>query len=166
MADGGVPAATAGLLGAVVFLMNAPGNLLGAYLLHRGVALRVLIPAASVGMAVAVWGVLDPGSPPALRVVAAMVFSFSAGPVPSTLFAAVAAVSAGTDSAGAAIGLVTQGSGAGQLLGPPLVVAVGVAAAPGAAQSAVLVCLAGLVTVAAVVLPRGERIRRREGHSG
>jgi hypothetical protein len=45
------------------------------------------------------------------------------------------------------------------LLGPPLVVAVGTAVAAGAAQSAVLVCLAGLVAVGAVVLPRGERIR-------
>jgi hypothetical protein len=68
-------------------------------------------------------------------------------------------VSAGTDSAGAAIGLLTQGSAVGQLLGPPVVVAVGTAVAAGAAQSAVIVCLAGLVAVGAVVLPRGEGIR-------
>jgi cyanate permease len=165
VADAGLPVATAGLLGAVVFLVNAPGNVLGAYLLHRGAPLRWVIPAACAGMAVTVWGVLDPGLPPVLRVASAMAFSFFAGPVPSALFAAVAAVSAGTDSAGAAIGMVTQGSGVGQLLGPPLVVAVGAAAAPGAAQSSVLVCLAGLVAVAAVALPRGERIVPREGHS-
>jgi hypothetical protein len=63
---------------------------------------------------------------------------------------------------------VTQGSAVGQLLGPPLVVAVGAAVAPGAAQSAALVCLAGLVAVGAVALPRGERIgaRSRGGPPG
>ena len=145
--------------GAVVFLANAPGNVLGAYLLHRGAPVRWVICAGCAGMAGSVWGVLDPALPLVLRVASAIGFSFIAGLVPSALFAGLAAVSAGTDSAGAAIGLVTQGSGVGQLLGPPLVVAVGVAVAPGAAQSALLVCLAGLVAIGAVVLPRGERIR-------
>jgi cyanate permease len=153
----GLSVAAAGLVGAVVFLVNAPANLLGAYLLHRGAPLRWMILTGSAGMAVTVWGVLDPALSLDLRVASAIAFSFLAGLVPSALFAGLAAVSAGTDSAGAAIGLVTQGSGVGQLLGPPLVVAVGTAVAPGAAQSAVLVCLAGLVAVGAVLLSRGGR---------
>ncbi len=159
VADEGLSVAAAGLLGAVVFLVNAPGNLLGAYLLHRGAPLRWVIPAGCAGMALTVWGVLDPALPLVVRVGSAMAFSLVAGLVPSALFAGLAAVSAGTESAGAAIGLVTQGSGVGQLLGPPLVVAVGTAVAPGGAQSALLVCLAGLAATGAVVLPRGERTR-------
>jgi cyanate permease len=159
VADEGLSVAAAGLVGAVVFLVNAPGNLLGAYLLHRGAPLRWVIPAGCAGMAATVWGVLDPALPPDVRIVSAIAFSFLAGLVPSALFAGLAAVSAGTASAGAALGLVTQGSGVGQLLGPPLVVAVGSALAPGAAQSALLVCFAGLVAVGAVVLPRAGRIR-------
>nr|WP_239520364.1 MFS transporter [Blastococcus saxobsidens] len=158
VADAGLSVAAAGLVGAVVFLVNAPANVLGAYLLHRGAPLRWVIPAGCAGMAVTVWGVLDPALPLGLRIASAMAFSFISGLVPSALFAGLAAVSAGTASAGAAIGLVTQGSGVGQLLGPPLVVAVGTALAPGAAQSAVLVGLAALVAVGAVALPRGERI--------
>jgi cyanate permease len=150
----GLSVAAAGLVGAVVFLMNAPANLLGAYLLHRGARLRWVIIAGCAGMAVTVWGVLDPALPLIPRVASAIAFSFIAGLVPSVLFAGLAAVSAGTDSAGAAIGLVTQGSAVGQLLGPPLVVAVGAAVAPGAAQAALLVCLAGLVAVGAVLLPQ------------
>jgi hypothetical protein len=115
-----------------------------------------VILAGCAGMAVSVWGVLDPTFPLIPRIASAIAFSFLAGLVPSALFAGLAAVSAGTDSAGAAIGLLTQGSAVGQLLGPPLVVAVGTAVAPGAAQSAVLVGLAGLAAVGAVVLPRGE----------
>jgi hypothetical protein len=111
-------------------------------------------------MAASVWGVLDPALPLILRIASAIAFSFVAGLVPSALFAGLAAVSAGTDSAGAAIGLVTQGSAVGQLLGPPLVVAVGTAVAAGAAQSAFLVCLAGLAAGGALVLPRGERTKQ------
>ena len=151
----GLSVAAAGLVGAVVFLANAPGNLLGAYLLHRGAPLRWVILAGCAGMAVTVWGVLIPDLPLVLRVASAIAFSFVAGLIPSALFAALASVSAGTDSAGAAIGLVTQGSGVGQLLGPPLVVAVGAAVAPGAAQAAVLVGLSGLAAVGAVVLSGG-----------
>lgn len=160
LVDGeGLSVAAAGLIGAVVFLVNAPGNLLGAYLLHRGTPVRWVIPAGCAGMAVTVWGVLDPALPLGLRVGSAVAFSFIAGLVPSALFAALAVVSAGTCSAGAAIGLVTQGSAVGQLLGPPVVVAVGTAVGAGAPQSVVLACAAGLVAVGAVVLPRGERIR-------
>ena len=157
--DEGLSVAAAGLVGAVVFLVNAPANLLGAYLLHRGAQPRWVILAGCAGMAVTVWGVLDPASSPGLRIASAIAFSFVAGLVPAVLFAALAAVSGGTGSAGAAIGMVTQGSGVGQLLGPPLVVAVGVAAAPGTAQSAVLVCGTALVAAGAVLLPRSERIR-------
>ncbi len=153
----GLTVATAGLVGAVVFLANAPANVLGAYLLHRGTPLRWVILAGCAGMAVTVWGVLEPTLPLIPRVASAIAFSFLAGLVPSALFAALAGVSAGTDSAGAAIGLLTQGSAVGQLLGPPLVVAVGTALAPGAAQSAVLVGFAGLAAAGAVVLPRGEQ---------
>jgi cyanate permease len=154
----GLSLGAAGLVGGAVFLVNAPGNLLGAYLLHRGAPLRWVIPAGSVCMAASVWGVLDPSLPLALRIASATAFSFTAGLVPSALFAGLASVSAGTGSAGAAIGLITQGSGVGQLLGPPLVVAVGAAVATDAAEPALLTCLAALVVVGALALPRQERI--------
>ena len=159
VAGAGLSVPAAGLVGAVVFLANAPGNVLGAYLLHRGAPVRWVICAGCAGMAGSVWGVLDPSVPLGLRVTAAILFSATAGLVPSALFADLAAVSAGTASAGAAVGLQTQGSAAGQLLGPPLVAAVGAAVAAGAAQAAVLACIAGLAAGAAVLLPRDERIR-------
>jgi hypothetical protein len=91
-----------------------------------------------------------------VRVASAIAFSAVSGLIPAALFAGLAAVSAGTDKAGAAIGLVTQGSAVGQLLGPPLVVAVGAALGAGAPQSAVLVGLTALVALGAVLLPRVE----------
>lgn len=157
--DEGMTVGAAGLVGAVVFLANAPSNLLGAYLLHRGAQPRWVVLAGCAGMAATVWGVLDPALTPASRIASAIAFSFIAGLVPAVLFAALAAVSGGTGSAGAAIGLVSQGSGAGQLLGPPLVVAVGASVAAGTPQSAVLVCGTALVAGGAFLLPRAERIR-------
>ena len=154
VADDGLSVTTAGLIGAAVFLVNAPANVLGAYLLHRGVPLRRVILTGCAGLAVTVWGVLDPGLPVELRIASATAFSLVAGLIPAALFAGLAAVSAGTESAGAAIGLVIQGSAVGQLLGPPLVVAVGAAAGSGWPQSAVLVCFTGLVAVGAVLLRR------------
>jgi cyanate permease len=154
----GLSLGAAGLVGGAVFLANAPGNLLGAYLLHRGATLRWVIPAGSACMAATVWGVLDPALPLPLRIASATAFSFTAGLVPSALFAGLASVSAGTESAGAAIGLVTQGSGVGQLLGPPVVVAVGAASATDAAAPALLTCLAALVALGALAMPRAERI--------
>jgi MFS family permease len=159
VAGAGLSLGAAGSLGGVVFLVNAPGNLVGAYLLHRGVPPRLLIAVGSAGMAVTVWGVLDPDLPLTLRIASAIAFSFIAGLVPSALFAALASVSAGTDSAGPAVGLVTQGSSVGQLLGPPMVVAVGAAMATDAARPAVLTGLAAMALLAALAMPRGERIR-------
>jgi hypothetical protein len=158
VSDEGLTVAAAGVIGAVVFLVNAPANLLGAYLLHRGAPLRWVIPAGCAGMALTLWGVLDPALALAPRVACAVAFSFIAGLVPSALFAGLASVSAGSGSAGAAIGMVTQGSGIGQLLGPPLVVAAGAALGRGAPQAALLLGVTGLVAVGAVLLPRGERI--------
>jgi cyanate permease len=155
----GLSLAAAGSVSGLVFLVNAPGNLFGAYLLHRGVAPRTLITVGSCCMVVTVWGVFADGLPLAVRIASAVVFSATAGLVPSAAFAGLAAVSAGTPSAGPAVGLVTQGSGIGQLLGPPLVVTVGAAFATAAARPAVLTGLAVVAVVAASALPRDERIR-------
>lgn len=134
--------ATAGVVGSLVFLVNAPGNVLGATLMHRGVSPRRLVLAASVVMATTVWGVLDPDLPLLLRIACAMAFSFAAGLVPAAIFNCVAALSAGGPLAGASLGLLMQGSSLGQLFGPPLVVAAVSAVGSWTAGPAVLSCLA------------------------
>jgi hypothetical protein len=80
-------------------------------------------------------------------------FSFTAGLVPSSLFTGVTALTAGTSAAGASVGMLMQGSSIGQLLVPPLVVAVGSTFASEAAQPALLCCL-GLLAVLGGVLFR------------
>ena len=149
--------AAAGTVTAVVFLVNAPSNMLGAVLLHRGVSRRVLFLAGGACMAATVWPLFDPGLPLAVRIGAAVTFSACSGVVPAAAFSGVAAMSAGTPSAGASVGLLMQGSSIGQLVGPPLVVTVGAAAGGWAAQPAVLAGFAGLLMVAGLAYGRLER---------
>lgn len=153
VAGGGMTLRTAGVLSGLAFLVNAPGNLLGAYLQHRGVPRWRLVAGGSVCMAAAVWFGQDGGLPLAVRIVAVAFFSFTAGVVPSSLFTGVTALTAGTPAAGAAVGVLMQGSSVGQLLVPPLVVAAGSAVPSWTAQPATLSCL-GLLAVLAGVLYR------------
>jgi predicted MFS family arabinose efflux permease len=151
--DGGISLRTAGVLSGLAFLVNALGNLLGAYLLHRGFARWRLVVAGSVCMAATVWAGQDVALPLGVRIAAVALFSFLAGLVPSSLFSGVTALTAGTPAAGASVGLITQGSSVGQLLVPPLVVAAGAASTSWTAQPAVLSCL-GLLAVLGGVLYR------------
>ncbi len=124
LVDAGLSLAAAGLVTSIVSLANVPANLLGAFLQHRGVPRWVLIVVGSAWLAATAWGVLDPGLPLAVRIASALAFTLVVGIVPSAAFSGVVAMSAGTASAGAAVGLLVQGSSIGQLLGPPLVVGV------------------------------------------
>jgi hypothetical protein len=152
--DGGIPLRTAGVLSGLAFLVNAPGNLLGAYLLHRGVPRWRLVVVGSLCMAGTVWAGQDAGLPLGARIGAVVSFSFLAGLVPSALFSGVTALTAGTPAAGASVGLLMQGSSVGQLLVPPLVIAAGAAASSWAAQPALLSCLGLLAALGAVLYRR------------
>ena len=154
VADGTIPLRTAGLLSGLAFLANAPGNLAGAYLHHRGVPRWRLVVGGSAGMAGTVWVGQDADLPLALRIGALVLFSLVAGLVPPALFSGVAAMTAGTATAGASVGLLTQGSSIGQLLVPPLVVAAGASAPGWPVQAATLSGLAVLAAAGGVLLRR------------
>jgi hypothetical protein len=143
-----------GVLSGLAFLVNAPGNLVGAWLQHRGVARWSLVVAGSLCMVATVWAAQDAGLPLAARIAAVGLFSATAGVVPSTLFNGVAAMTAGTGAAGSSVGVLMQGSSVGQLLVPPLVVAAGAASPGWAAQPAVLSGLALLAVLGGVLYRR------------
>jgi cyanate permease len=157
LVDGGLSLAAAGLVTGIVFLANVPANLLGAYLLHRGVGRWSLIVAGSGWIAVTVWAVHAPGLPLAVRIGAVVAYSLIVGIVPSALFSGVVAMSTGTASAGAAVGILMQGSSMGQLLGPPLVVSVGSAVSSWTGRPATLVCLAAGVFAGGLLYRRLEK---------
>jgi cyanate permease len=157
LVDGGLSLATAGLVTGMVFLANVPANLLGAFLLHRGVARWWLLVGGGAWIAVTVWAVHDPGLPLAVRIGSVLAFSLVVGVIPSALFSGMAAMSAGTASAGAAVGLLMQGSSVGQLFGPPLVVGVGSTVGSWTGRPAALSCMAALIVVGGLLYRRLER---------
>lgn len=154
---GGLSLAAAGLLTSLVSLANVPANLLGAFLQHRGVPRWLLLVGGAVWLAGTVWGVLDPGLPLGLRIASALAFTLIVGIVPSAAFSGVVAMSAGTASAGAAVGLLVQGSSVGQLLGPPLVVGVGSVVGSWVGGAVTLTCLAACLLVGGLLYRRLER---------
>ncbi|CCG03479.1 CynX/NimT family MFS transporter [Blastococcus saxobsidens] len=157
LVDGGLSLEAAGLVTGMVFLANVPANLLGAFLLHRGVGRWWLIVAGGGWVAVTVWAVHAPELPLPVRIGSVVAYSLLVGVVPSALFSGVVGMSAGTASAGAAVGLLMQGSSLGQLLGPPLVVAVGSTVSTWTGRPVALLFLAAGVVAGGLLYRQLER---------
>lgn len=106
---------------AVVISVNILGNLYGGWLNKSGVPLRTLlftgIVLASLFGAVAYLQFLSF----AWQLGAACLFSFLAGIAPATMFATAAALTGSPAQNGLLVGLLFQGAGCGQVIGPLLV---------------------------------------------
>ena len=119
--EAGVHPASAGVLTAVAALANAAGNVAGGRALHRGTSPRRLLLGGFAAMAVGAFvafGLQDRVGFPA-RYMAVLLFSGVGGLVPSTLFALSGRVATDPRAMPVVVGLLTQGTGAGQFLGPP-----------------------------------------------
>jgi cyanate permease len=119
--EAGVAPGTAGLLTAVAALANAAGNVAGGRALHRGVPARMLLMygfAAMAGGAFVAFALQETVSF-SVRYAAVLVFSGVGGLVPATLFALGGRVAVDPRAMPVVVGLLTQGTGAGQFLGPP-----------------------------------------------
>jgi cyanate permease len=122
-AEAGVSAALAGPLTALAALVNIGGNVVGARALHRGRSPMQLlrIGYATMGLgALLAFGLPDTLGPTA-RFMAVLLFSAVGGLVPATLFALSARATPQSAAMPYVIGLMTQGTGFGQVLGPPAV---------------------------------------------
>lgn len=108
---------------AVVIVANAPGNWLGGYLSHRGLAPVHLILISGLVMGVTGWAAFAADLDPALRFALCVAFSFIGGVLPASIYACVPAVAARRQNFGSVNGLVVQASNIGALLGPPLAAA-------------------------------------------
>jgi len=105
-------------IAAVVILANASGNLAAGRLLQRGLPTGRVLGVAALLSSCAAAIAYQPAVPWPLRSVAALLFSMIGGVIPGTLFASVSRAASVPASAALIIGLMLQGSGAGQLLGP------------------------------------------------
>jgi len=118
---------SAALFGALVVAVNVPGNLIGSWLLHRGIKRRHLIGGTHLIMGLCAIGIFSEGLPDMARYGLALLFSHAAGYLPPAMFASVPVHAPSPQQFGATSGLLLQGSNLGNFFGPPAVAAVVVA---------------------------------------
>ena len=116
----GFSTSTAAIVTALVAMVNVTGNLSAGWLLHHGVPRVFVIVGAAVTMSFCAAGIFVDGVPDILRLVLAGIYSAVIGVIPGSLFTAIPVHAPRPQLAGAATGLLMQGSNIGSLLGPPI----------------------------------------------
>lgn len=116
----GFSTSTAAIVTALVAMVNVTGNLSAGWLLHRGVRRVVVIVGAAASMSFCAAGIFVDGVPDLLRLVLAGIYSAVIGVIPGALFTAIPVHAPRPQLAGAATGLLMQGSNIGSLMGPPI----------------------------------------------
>jgi MFS transporter, DHA1 family, inner membrane transport protein len=118
LTEQGIASSAAAIATAAMVLVNAPGNLLGGFLLSRGVPRGPLVVAASVIAALCEIGMLAPALPGALRFALVLLFSLCAGVIPASIFAGLPVHARSPQHIATGNGMVLQFSNLGQFFGP------------------------------------------------
>lgn len=154
----GFSTSTAAIVTAVITVVNVAGNLIGGWLLQRGVPRVAVIVGAAVSMAFCAAAIFVDGLPDTLRLVLGGLYSAVIGAVPAALFTGIAIHAGRPQLVGAATGLLMQGSNIGALLGPPITAAL---VSAGGWPAAAWLTSVALATVAASGLFLHWRERRK-----
>jgi MFS family permease len=110
----------ASVLTAVMVAMNVPGNLLGGWLLHRGLRRWKLIVFASLVMGACSLGIYSSVLPFSARYGAALLFSLVGGLLPASVLGGAPVYAPGPNQVATTNGLIMQGGQFGQIIGPPV----------------------------------------------
>ena len=150
----------AALLAAIFTGVNVAGNLVAGILLHYGVARTRLIAATFLVMGASAFAIYAGTLDFSLRYAAALVFSGFGGIIPASIIVGVPIHAPRAVLVGTTIGLIQQGSQAGQFIGP-LATAVAVeAAGRWSAAPGVLAVAAAIGIALAMALGALERRHR------
>jgi nitrate/nitrite transporter NarK len=115
----GVKPDHASFLTALMVAMNVPGNLIGGWLLQRGLHRSQLMVSAIVIMGFCSVGIYTPSLPFFLRYLACLTFSGCGGVLPASVMSGVPVHAPEPRLVGTTNGLIVQGSNLGQMIGPP-----------------------------------------------
>lgn len=158
--DAGISAQLGASLTALAVMSNAGGGLAAGLLLQRGVDRATLIVAVGIAMAVCAWVAFGTDIGFGWRYAAIVLLSTVGGLIPGTLFATAPFYAPSAAAVSTTVGLVQQGSGAGQILLPPVIAALAQYSG-GWSLTWVATGLAAMMTVAIGLAIRRYDARRR-----
>jgi len=118
LTEHGASTAGAAVATALMVMVNVPGNLLGGWLLSRGIPRGRLVIAAAVIIALCEIGMLPSALPGDARFVLVLVFSFFAELMPASIFAGLPLHARSPAHIATGTGMVQQASNIGQFFGP------------------------------------------------
>jgi len=118
LTEHGASTAGAAVATALMVMVNVPGNLLGGWLLSRGIPRGRLVIAAAVIIALCEIGMLPSALPGDARFVLVLVFSFFAALMPASIFAGLPLHARSPAHIATGTGMVQQASNIGQFFGP------------------------------------------------
>jgi MFS family permease len=118
LTEHGASTAGAAVATALMVMVNVPGNLLGGWLLSRGVPRGRLVITAAVIIALCEIGMLPSTLPGDARFVLVLVFSFFAALMPASIFAGLPLHARSPAHIATGTGMVQQASNIGQFFGP------------------------------------------------
>ena len=117
------PALTA-LLTGTMLLACVPGNLLGGWLVQRGLRRGTLLTAGQLAAGLGALAYSADSLPDALRYAAAVFVSFAGGVIPAGIMSSSTVLARSPQQIGTLQGLYMQGAQLGQFIGTPLIAAV------------------------------------------
>jgi len=118
LAEHGASTAAASAATALMVLVNAPGNLIGGWLLSRRVPRGALVIGASAIAALCELGMLSAAVPGSVRFALVLAFSLATGVIPASIFAGLPVHARSPQHIATGNGMVLQFSNIGQFLGP------------------------------------------------
>lgn len=116
----GYSALTSAALTSLALISGLPGNLTGSWLLHHHVSRAWLIGGTLIAIGLAAFGVFSSALPDGLRYILVLAFAAIGGILPAAVLGSAPFHAASPRQVGLVNGMLVQGSGIGQLLGPPV----------------------------------------------
>ncbi|MDH3538226.1 MAG: hypothetical protein OER87_20985, partial [Gammaproteobacteria bacterium] len=148
----GVTLATSAHLGAIVVIGNIIGNVSAGWLIGRGLLPWKLLTLSFIAMGVCATLVFSTASGPLLKTLAGFLFSGFGGMFPGTAFVLAARYSIKPSHMALMAGLMLQGAGIGQTIGPLMVSSVVEFSGSWNTANAVVIGMAGIGLVCALLL--------------
>ncbi len=154
----GIDAAPAALLTALFVFVNFFGNLIGAWLIERGIGRGRIIGSAFLLTGILFAGIFAPSVPDPLRYAFVLAYSVACGPIAAAVLTGGTRYARSPAEAGSIQGLIVQLTNVGIFLGPPiLAMAVTMANGDWAAAQWVLIGAAVAGVVIGATIGRLER---------